>query len=52
MTKPATRDVVRGDPSQDTGRNLLFTFLTMHETYHIGQLGLLKKCMTDRSIMA
>jgi len=30
----------------------LLAFLTMHETYHIGQLGLLKKCMSGASIMA
>ncbi len=30
----------------------LLAFLTMHETYHIGQLGLLKKSMSGTSIMA
>lgn len=29
----------------------LLSFLAMHESYHIGQLGLLKKCMTGRRIM-
>jgi len=29
----------------------LLTFLTMHETYHIGQMGLLKKSMSGKRIM-
>ena len=29
----------------------LLAFLTMHESYHIGQLGLIKKSMTGKRIM-
>jgi len=38
-------------PGDDPTIGDLFTFLTMHETYHIGQLGLLKKGMGGKRIM-
>lgn len=48
LDAPAPRPIPGENP---TVRDML-AFLTMHETYHIGQLGLLKKSMGGKEIMA
>jgi uncharacterized damage-inducible protein DinB len=38
-------------PGENPTMGDLLAFLTMHETYHIGQMGLLKKSMSGKPIM-